>query len=148
MMFTWLRVWKPISWPSSCSACSPSIWLGTALWILVTQKVALATSTGKLFLALQNVAEDNADSTRRVTLSDLSARIKERRERTKTQGDEDTTSVADTFDVNRREASSTPDAAQTETGSRLVVTDEYAIVGVTRGLERREYNVRHADKPY
>ncbi len=114
---------------------------------LQSQKVALATSTGKLFLALQNVAEDNSDITRRVTMSDLNARIKEGRSKKTKPGEE--TVVADMFGVNRRPASSAPNTNEpdTKTSTRLVVTEEYAIVGVTRGLERREYNVRHADQP-
>ena len=116
-----------------------------------SQKVALATSTGKLFLALQNVGEGDAESTRRVTLSDLSVRIKKNKKRQQTErlgtGEQVTT---DTFGVNRRPAASLPNPAkpEDEKASRLIVTDEYAIVGVTRGLDRSEYNVRHADQPY
>lgn len=114
---------------------------------LQAQKVALATSTGKLALALQHVTEDNSDAIRRVTLSDLNARVKSPADEKSVLRDE--TEVADTFGVNRRPASSTPaDAPQDQAGSRLTVTGEYAIVGVTRGVERREYNVRHAERPY
>ncbi len=116
-----------------------------------SQKVALATSTGKLFLALQNITENDAESTRRVTLSDLSVRIKKNRKKSQTErpgADEQVT--ANTFGVNRRPASSVPNTPkpEDENTSRLIVTDEYAIVGVTRGLDRSEYNVRHADQPY
>lgn len=112
---------------------------------LQSQKVALASATGKLFLALQNVAERNSDSTRRVTLSDLSARISSHRKNANTN--EQHTETASEFGANQRPASSVRNTKETTPGGRLVVSDEYAIVGVTRGLERREYNVRQAVRP-
>lgn len=118
---------------------------------LQSQKVALATSTGKLFLALQHVAENNSGTTRRVTMSDLSARVKDHRAKSDTPRDSTVTAdTTNTFGVTRRPASSTPNTPETEkeAKSRLVVSDEYAIVGVTRGLERSEYNVLQAVEPY
>lgn len=113
------------------------------------QKVALAASTGKLFLALQSVGADNSDKTRRITLSDLSVRLKSKRTKPANQVN---ASAADQtvsrFGVTKRPASSTPKPETDTSSGRLVMTDDYSIVGVTRGIERSEYNVPEAVKPF
>ncbi len=112
------------------------------------QKVALATSTGKLFLSLQTVADNTAAKSRRVTLSDLSVRFKPVSGLALPQTETISAAApAASFAVNKRPASSVARQELPQSKSRLVISEDYAIVGVTRGLERREYNVREAVQP-
>lgn len=117
------------------------------------QKVALATATGKMFLSLQPIADISGPSVRRVTTSDLSVRYG-RKETSEDLSSEtvQASTAAPGFKMTSRKASSVPPKeapakAKPAASKRLVVSDDYAIVGVTRGIERREYNVRQAVEP-
>jgi len=116
---------------------------------LQAQKVALAASTGKLYLALQSTGDNSANKTRRVTMSDLSVRLKSRRstpnQQTNTPATDQTVSR---FSVSKRPAASTPKTDPDTPSGRLVMTEDYSIVGVTRGIERSEYSVPEAVKPF
>ena len=117
------------------------------------QKVALAAATGKMFLSLQPVADLRGPSVRRVTTSDLSVRYRseEAAEDLATETMQAST-AAPGFEMTSRKASSVPPKEEPAKpapalSKRLVIGEDYAIVGVTRGIERREYNVRQAVEP-
>ncbi|MGI9414901.1 MAG: Flp pilus assembly protein CpaB [Hyphomicrobiales bacterium] len=109
---------------------------------LQSQKVALATSVGKLYLTLRDVGQEARESTRRVTLSDLGIRVRSSKRKPATAGNVApvTAGAAGTGAKERPVASS----ATNDKPGVLVVTDDYVVVGVTRGLERSEYNVKEA----
>ena len=112
---------------------------------LQSQKVALATSVGKLYLTLRNVGQEASESTRRVTMSDLGIRVRSGKRKPAPAGTaEPVAADATGFGVSKR-----PDRPHenTDKPGAFVVTDDYVVVGVTRGLERSEYNVKEAVQP-
>ena len=109
---------------------------------LQSQKVALATSVGRLYLTLRNVGREASESTRRVTLSDLGIRVRSKKRKPAPAADvEAAVNSASGFTATKTTA--TPDRDEGRAGA-LVVTDDYVVVGVTRGLKRSEYNVKEA----
>ncbi len=112
-----------------------------AVDVVEAQKVALAATTGKLYLALRHMGAEVEETMRRVTLSDLTARTGGGEVR-EIAADENAV-VASGFDVRARPASS-EEPLTARTTSRGF--NRYVVVGVTRGLERSEYNVVSKDR--
>lgn len=109
---------------------------------LQSQKVALATTAGKLYLTLRNVGQEARESTRRVTLSDLGIRVRSKKRKPAPAADVEAV-AAGAAGFTATKDSETAEKDDVRAGA-LVVTDDYVVVGVTRGLERSEYNVKEA----
>jgi len=114
---------------------------------LQSQKVALATSVGRLYLTLRDISQEAHESTRRVTLSDLGIRVRSKKRKPAPSkpapAADGETSVNRTLGSTATKTTATPDRDY-DRARELVVTDDYVVVGVTRGLERSEYNVKEA----
>lgn len=108
--------------------------------VLQAQKVALAVSTGKLYLALRHIGEEVAESQRRITMTDLGMRLRSDHRREAPQVSEtDREIAANSFGVRMMPASSAEVVEQPAPAQPS--TEHYVVVGVRRGLERSEYNV-------